>query len=78
MRNMADAAGLLRKKGYFLDFFFAVFFFAVFFAAFFAFLAVFFLAIGIVSHLLAASECEQPSVGYLQTSLHVMFMPPPS
>jgi hypothetical protein len=61
-----------------LDFLFAVFFFAVFFAAFFAFLAVFFLAIAMVSHLLAGSECELLSVGYLQTSLHVMVTPPQS
>ena len=51
MRSARDAAGYLGKKSYFLDFFLAVF--LVFFAAFLAFLAVFFLAVAMVRHLLA-------------------------
>ena len=47
-----DSAPRIRtaQRGYFFDFFLAVFFLP----AFFAFLAVFFLAIGIVRHLLTA------------------------
>ncbi len=71
MRRVGGAAELLREKSYF--FFFEVFFFAVFLAAFLAFFAVFFFAIGIVSHLLGATDDGlKPSVGYQQTSLHVI------